>query len=138
MRDFPLSAQGLDYGAGTGPVISKILMDEGYKVNLYDPFFFDRPKALERTYDYIVCCEVMEHFHQPDEEFALLQSLLKSGGKLYCMTDPFLKGMDFETWRYKNDITHVFIYTPTTLDWITNHYGFKAMRRNDRLIIFEK
>jgi ribosomal protein L37AE/L43A len=30
---------GLDYGCGTGPVISKVLQDMNYRVNKSDPFF---------------------------------------------------------------------------------------------------
>lgn len=39
MRDYPTTSTGLDYGCGTGPVISKLLADEAYTVYLYDPFF---------------------------------------------------------------------------------------------------
>ena len=38
---------GLDYGSGTGPVISKQLRDEGYQVKLYDPFFSSQRRLLE-------------------------------------------------------------------------------------------
>ena len=37
---------GLDFGAGTGSVISKILKDKEYNISLYDPFFHNNPELL--------------------------------------------------------------------------------------------
>jgi len=40
-KDFPSKdTSGLDFGAGTGPVITKVLSEKGYHLNLYDPFFY--------------------------------------------------------------------------------------------------
>jgi SAM-dependent methyltransferase len=99
--------EGLDFGAGTGPVIAKLLRADGYALQLYDPFFCQQPEALQRTYDFIVCCEVIEHFYYPDREFALLKSLLKPGGFLWCMTVLYSAETDFKTWYYRKDQTHV-------------------------------
>jgi hypothetical protein len=73
LQDFDQSHIGLDFGAGTGPVISKLLTDEGYVIKQYDPFFYDHAELLNQKYDYIACCEVVEHFHNPAKEFKLLQ-----------------------------------------------------------------
>ncbi len=115
---FPENSIGLDFGAGTGPVITKVLNDKGYKLNLYDPFFIPDTAPLQEKYDFIVCCEVIEHFHHPLKEFKLLHSLLKPNGKLFCMTDIYSKTIDFSTWYYKNDPTHVIFYTERSLQWI--------------------
>ncbi len=56
---------GLDFGAGPGPVISTVLKEQGYNIFQYDPYFFYDKKLLEKKYDYIVCCEVVEHFKDP-------------------------------------------------------------------------
>ncbi len=136
LRDFSADDQGLDFGAGTGPVIAKMLFDEAYKLELYDPFFHDNPELLKQTYDYIVSCEVIEHFYYPDKEFRLLKSLLKPGGKLYCMTDLYHEEIDFNKWYYKNDLTHVFIYHKETILWIKEKYGFADVEIEDRLITF--
>ena len=37
---------GLDYGAGTGPVITKLLREKGYSMTCYDPIFIPNPKAV--------------------------------------------------------------------------------------------
>ncbi len=38
-RDFSPHSLSLDFGTGTGPVITKVLPDQGYALKLYDPFF---------------------------------------------------------------------------------------------------
>jgi hypothetical protein len=125
---------GLDFGAGTGPVISHLLQQQGYLVKPYDPFFHPHPEHLTQTYDYIVCCEVIEHFHHPAREFALLKKLLNPGGSLFCMTQLYQPHIQFETWYYKNDETHVFFYQPQTFEWIKAHFGFTHLYIQNRLI----
>lgn len=127
---------GLDFGAGTGPVITKVLNNNGYHLNLYDPFFHPDISVLNEKYDFIVCCEVIEHFHQPLKEFQLLKSLLKPNGKLYCMTDIYSQVIDFSKWYYKNDPTHVIFYTEKSLQWIQKEMGFNKLAIDRRLIVF--
>lgn len=134
LEAFGQDAVGLDFGCGTGPVVSKVLNDKGYELVAYDPFFCNKPKTLERQYDYIVCCEVAEHFHDPHKEFELLRKLLKPGGKLYCMTHLYTKDIDFENWYYRNDPTHVFFYRAETFEWIKEHIGFSDFRVEGRLV----
>jgi len=136
VRDFAQHHKGLDFGAGTGPVISKVLTDTNFQIVPYDPYFHNTPSLLESTYDYIVCCEVMEHFYHPEKEFTLLKNLLKKDGKLYCMTVLFDDSVNFHNWYYKNDPTHVFIYHPNTIHWIKEHFEFSNVIIEGRLITF--
>ena len=87
---------GLDYGAGTGPVITSLLEKEGYALRLYDPFFHLYPKNLSIKYDYIICSEVIEHFHHPYEEFKSLAEMLKQKGSIFCLTSLYNEEIDFE------------------------------------------
>ncbi|MCW9038093.1 class I SAM-dependent methyltransferase [Altibacter sp.] len=93
---FKKGATGLDFGAGTGPVISKLLSEKGYAMQLYDPFFHPEKQVLSRTYDFIVSCEVIEHFHRPLDEFKLLYEIVRPGGTLFCMTELLPKKQSFE------------------------------------------
>ncbi len=139
IEDFsPKNTMGLDYGAGTGPVITKLLSDQGYQLELYDPYFHPNSSTLKKKYDYIVCCEVVEHFHTPDAEFQRLFSLLKKGGRLYCMTDFLEEDQLFSEWYYKNDETHVAFFNPSSLQWIKNHFGFSHVEKKGRLVVFSK
>ena len=81
LHDFTAEAKGLDFGSGTGPVIAKMLTDKGFQVQNYDLFFANEPSLLKEKYDYVSCCEVMEHFHHPYQEFELMKSLLLPKGK---------------------------------------------------------
>ena len=128
---------GLDYGSGTGPVISKQLKDQGYQVKLYDPYFHPDEDYLNYSYDYIFCCEVFEHFYEPKQEIEKLLHLLKPGGRLYIMTHLYNKKIDFTDWYYRNDPTHVFIYTQKTIEFIAKRYALTIEELTDRLIIMK-
>ncbi len=128
---------GLDFGAGTGPVISVVLKEYNYNILQYDPFFFDNKKLLEKKYDYIVCCEVVEHFKNPAKEFILLKNLLKSKGSLYIMTYLYDDSIDFKNWPYRKDPTHIFIYKKETFSYILNKFNFNNLNILSRLIILK-
>lgn len=138
IKKYTLESLGLDYGAGTGPVISSMLNEKGFNLNIYDPYFHNNKKHLEQEYDYIVCCEVIEHFYKPKNEFQQLKNLLKKGGELICKTDLYGDDIDFNNWYYKNDPTHVFFYSKQTFQWIKQHIGFNKVSIEGRLIILEK
>jgi 2-polyprenyl-3-methyl-5-hydroxy-6-metoxy-1,4-benzoquinol methylase len=137
LTDFTKKDCGLDFGCGTGPVITKLLRAQNYTIHTYDPLFNNNRNALERPYNFIACCEVIEHFHNPLKDFQLLKSLLLPHGKLYCMTELYNESIDFEKWYYKNDDTHVIFYHTKTVEWIKENLGFNKVRTKDRLIIFE-
>ncbi len=137
LSKFDLSAAGLDYGAGSGPVASAILKEKGYRIYPYDPFYWNNKALLKLSYNYIICCEVIEHFANPAKEFKLLRSLLKPGGSLICMTEILSSSLDFEQWYYKNDPTHVFFYHPNALAWIKETHHFTSLGLNDRVIHFQ-
>lgn len=136
-QDFSETSHGLDFGCGTGPVAANELKKHGFRVKLYDPFFKPKEELLQKEYDYIICCEVMEHFHEPASEFALLISLLKENGKLYCKTSLWDDSVDFENWYYKNDLTHVIFYHRESLGWIKENFGFGNLEISADLIVFE-
>ena len=129
---------GLDYGCGTGPVITSELSKKGISLQLYDLYFRPDEAVFYQTYDFIVCCEVMEHFQQPFEEFKRLHSLLNPGGKLYCKTSLYRTNIDFEDWYYKDDPTHVTFYTTKSLDYLKERLGFSGLRILPEVIILTR
>lgn len=138
LKNHQPNEKGLDFGSGTGPVITKLLKDKDYYIQTYDPIFDNNKAVLQQQYHFIVCCEVMEHFHDPKKEFTLLKSLLLPGGKLYCMTDLYSVNIDFDKWYYKNDPTHVFFYSKKSLEYIKRKWGFSKLKIASRLITFSK
>jgi SAM-dependent methyltransferase len=130
---------GLDFGAGTGPVIYKLLYDKGYhNIELYDPFFHPSTSVLQSTYDFIICCEVIEHFYEPSKEFELLYSLLRPNGNLFCMTGLIPKDIELKDWWYLRDTTHVVFYSEENLQWIKENFGFNKLKIDGSLVAFEK
>ena len=136
LRDFTQEDRGLDFGAGTSAIISAVLHEHNYDVKNYDPYFHNHPKLLQKKYNYISSCEVIEHFYHPAKEFALLRSMLAEGSKLYLMSDIYDESIDFAAWYYKNDPTHVFLYTKKTFEWICQKYDFKELFIEKRLVVF--
>lgn len=116
-------AMGLDFGAGPGPALAEMLAGAGYAMTLYDPFFHPRTDVLERTYDFVVCTEAAEHFHDPVSEFARMRRCLRKGGILVIMTQ-MVPSTDFGRWYYHRDPTHVCFYRPRTFAWIAGEVGF--------------
>ena len=119
----PAGAQGLDFGCGPGPVAAAMLRERGHHVALFDPFFVPEEAALSRTYDFIVCSEVVEHLHRPAAEFDRLEQLLRPGGVLGIMTCFQTDDSRFADWHYRRDPTHVVFYREET-------FRFIAERRN--------
>lgn len=136
--DWGTGHTGLDFGSGTGSPIMKMLTDDGYNIRQYDPYFHPFPELLEEKYDYIACCEVAEHFYYPYAEFERLHSLLKPGGKLYLMTLRYDESIDFGTWWYKSDPTHVFLYHAKAFEWIKESFGFSSLEFYTRMVVLKK
>lgn len=129
--------KGLDFGSGPYPMLSEILSKEGYNIDSYDPIF--SPKDLQDNYyDFIICCEVAEHFYSPFHEFKRLSTLLKQDGVLAIMTGIFYEDYSFDKWHYKNDPTHVCLYSLKTFDFIEAKFGFKKLFEDKNIIFFAK
>jgi len=133
---YPPESSALDYGAGHGPVITEMLKESGYQPELFDIYYHNDRTVLSRTYDFIFCSEVIEHFRDPRREFVLLRSLLKPKGSLFCMTELFNDELYFEKWHYKNDPTHLFFYHEKALYWIKDYFSFKNLHIDNRVIHF--
>ena len=105
---------------------------------LFDPFFHPDENYINHSYDYIFSCEVFEHFHEPKQEIEKLLQLLKPGGRLYIMTHLYDLKINFEHWYYRNDPTHVFIYTHRTIEFIAEKYALTLEEQTDRLVVLRK
>jgi hypothetical protein len=101
-----------------------MLTEAGHSIQLYDPFFHADASALERTYDFITCTEVAEHFHRPASEFARLNALLRPGGWLGIMTCFLTDDERFANWHYRQDVTHVVFYRRETFQCIAAQFGW--------------
>lgn len=122
LEKLPAQCSGLDYGCGPGPALARILEEAGHRVALYDPMFFPAQEALKQRYDFVTCTEVVEHFHQPAQDWQRMITLLRPGGTLAVMTCWRLPDADFGSWHYRRDPTHVSFYSVPTLQWLADYY----------------
>lgn len=119
---------GLDYGCGSGPALADMFRSNGFKIDLYDPFFFPDKTVFGKQYDFITCTETVEHFYRPFEEFRVIGKLLKPNGKLGLMTCFSTSDEEFENWHYRRDPTHVVFYKERTFQVISeqNNWQFEV------------
>ena len=108
-------SRGLDYGCGPGPALASMLREEGFSVDIYDPYFFPDESYRDKVYDFITCTEAAEHFYEPQKEFNKLDQVLADKGILGVMTNFYEDTINFEDWYYRKDPTHVVFYTTKTL-----------------------
>jgi SAM-dependent methyltransferase len=126
LRRLPPRQNGLDYGCGPGPALAQMLREAGHEVAVFDPFFAPDVSVLERTYDFVTCTEVAEHFHRPAQEFARLARLLRPGGWLAVMTSFQTNDARFAAWHYRRDPTHVVFYRAETFVQIAAQNGLSC------------
>lgn len=131
-------AEGLDYGSGNGPAGAAMLREAGFNVTCYDPFYEPDQSVLDREYDFILCCEVAEHFHRPADEFKRFAGILRPGGMLGIMTAMEYSHIDFAAWHYRRDPTHVAFYKPDTMLQLAIDHGLQAMLPSRNVVLFRK
>ncbi len=137
-NNFPVASRGLDFGSGTGPVLTHLLKQEGYEVLQYDVYFSAQEDVLQSEFDFIVSCEVVEHLYDPAKEFRNLAEKLKPGGWLAVMTLLY-QDEDLFKWFYSRDPTHVVFFSKPNLEWIQKNAGFSSVNiHSSRLVSFIK
>ncbi|MFP4016777.1 MAG: class I SAM-dependent methyltransferase [Halanaerobiales bacterium] len=129
----------LEFGCGPGPVLGDLLKEEGFDVDIYDPFFFPEKGFERKSYDLITSTEVFEHFLDPLKEIELLIAHMNEKGYLAIMTS-FHPGTDeFSDWFYIWDETHITFYNLNTFEWIAENYPLKLIYHdNNKYCLFQK
>ena len=135
-RDNPPSI--LDFGAGPGPLLAKMLKEAGCNVQVYDPFYAPDPSPLDEHYDAVCATEVVEHFHNPNLMFARMDQMVRQGGYLAIMTKLQDDDATFAQWHYRRDPTHVAFYRAETFAWIAAHYGYQLELPAPNIMIMRK
>lgn len=119
-------AEGLDYGSGPTPVLSEMLAGMGYRMRIFDAYYAPDTAVFDRRYDFLTCCETIEHFREPRKEWERFLSLVKKGGWIGIMTELADNAGDFSTWYYRNDETHIGYYWRRTFEWLGRRYGVEV------------
>ena len=131
-------ARGLDYGAGPGPALQKMMKEDGFEAEVYDIYFHPDQSVLSATYDFVTCTETVEHFCDPRHEFENLGRLVRPGGWLGVMTGMLKNWDDFPDWYYHRDPTHVNFFSRHTMLWVAASLGWQVYFPRENVALFEK
>lgn len=115
--------KGLDFGCGPGPTLSVMMEEAGYKMELYDPFYYPDRSVLDKSYDFVTSTEVVEHLQNPEKVFSHLFHILNPGGILGLMTKMVVDSNVFKTWHYIQDSTHICFYSRETFEYISDWFS---------------
>lgn len=128
---------GLDFGCGPGPTLNLLFKENGYDMDLYDPFYKNDKSVFDKQYDFVTSTEVFEHLQRPDKVIDQIRPLLKENALLGVMTKIYDDSIDFKNWYYKNDMTHIVFYRRETIEWIANKWSFDYKIYGDNVIVFK-
>ena len=129
---------GLDFGCGPGPTLSLMMQEKGHQMDLYDKFYAKNQSVFKKSFDFITLTEVIEHLSDPVFELDRLVSMLKSKGILAVMTQTLAQDIDFKSWYYKNDPSHIGFYNNKSLKVLASLLELKVTQFSDRVILFKK
>jgi hypothetical protein len=129
-------ASGLDFGCGPTPLLADLLRQDGFPMQVYDPNYAANEDVLKSGYNFIVSTEVLEHLRRPMAVLRQLFALLEEGGILAVMTRPHERSIDFASWHYKNDRTHIAFYSVETFDWLSEQLSVSYERVDNDIFIF--
>lgn len=127
------SMRGLDFGCGPAPTLSVLLARRGLQCDDYDPFFGPGVPPPGR-FDFVFATEVFEHLFWPGRELRLIRGLLRPGGLLVIMTEPWTTEQEFSQWYYARDPTHVSFYERRTIESICRRFAFRRLPSGNRRV----
>lgn len=136
LSHLPPRCKGLDFGSGKSQAMAELFRQNGHQCDCYDVYYYPDPTLLKTQYDFIVASEVIEHLYQPKVVFEQWLSLLKVGGILAIMTGFRPGDKDFSDWWYKNDPTHVGLYSVETFTYLQKTYGLTVLQLSNNVGIF--
>lgn len=127
---------GLDFGSGKSQAMAKLFRQAGHTCDCYDVYYYPDTSLQPQSYDFIIACEVIEHLYDPKTVFEQWLSLLKPNGLLGIMTGNRPTDGEFPHWWYKNDPTHVGLYSAACFDYLQHKYRLTTVYRDKAVIIF--
>jgi hypothetical protein len=134
----PPGAHGLDYGCGPAPALAEMLREQGFRMEIYDPFFAPDRHVLQGSYDFVTATEVVEHFFAPREQLERIDGMIRPGGWLGVMTELRSESVPLQAWRYARDPTHVSLFASATMRWLAQHFGWNLEFSGETVCLLHK
>ncbi len=131
-------SSGLDFGSGPGPLLKIMFEEQGHSMSIYDTFYAPESIVFNQSYDFITTSETVEHLQRPLDELDQLWACLKAGGLLGIMTGIIYEHIEFSTWHYIRDDTHVVFFSPRTFKWLAQHWGAELEFSGENVVLFKK
>jgi len=120
----------LDFGCGPEPVLIDLLARRGFSATGYDVHFAPQRTWIKRFWDIIVLHEVLEHLPEPLDTLRFLKSLLAPCGRIAIRTQPAPESpADFARWWYKEDSTHLCMFSPASIERLGAAAGMPDVMR---------
>ena len=129
---------GLDYGCGYAPALADIMKKDGYKIDVYDPFFFPNSNIFLKKFNFIACSEVVEHLFKPYEEFIKIDNLMDYNAWFGVMTSFMTEDYLFKDWHYRRDPTHVVFYKKKPFEVIAYQNNWNVLFPSKNIVLFNK
>ncbi len=131
-------AEGLDFGSGKSQAMANLFRQAGHSCQCYDIFYYPDNELLKQQYDFIVASEVIEHLYDPKTIFEQWLSMLNPNGLLGIMTGFRPAPEAFPNWWYKNDPTHVMLFSEKSFAYLEEHYSLKVKHQSKNVLVFSK
>ena len=131
-------SSGFDFGSGPGPLLKLMFEEQGHSMSHYDTFYAPEEDVFNNVYDFITATEVAEHLHKPMNELDRLWACLKPGGYFGIMTSMRIPDLDFTSWHYIKDDTHVVFFAPQTMHWLADRWEAELEIIGNSVTIFQK
>jgi SAM-dependent methyltransferase len=131
----------LDFGCGNGSLVEDLnslgFSAYGFEphaegASLSDRVFTDwnRARSALGQADLIMCIEVFEHLHNPEEALEEISKTLVPGGYLLISTETYETGVHTDDWSYLNPAAgHVSIFSESSLRFLLSRHGFEPVLR---------
>lgn len=129
---------GLDFGSGPGPTLSLMFSEQGYKVDLFDKFYANNESIFNNKYNFITSSEVVEHLGNPGVELNRLFNMLDNGGVLAIMTQMLSSDINFSSWHYKDDPTHICFFSKNTMKYLAKSWQVDVSFYGGDVVLFFK
>lgn len=122
-------SKGLDFGCGRTTILANLLKKSRHEMDSYDAYFLKNELIWDKSYDFIILSEVLEHLRGPRQEMRQLAGLLNPGGKIFIKTKfrP-ATSEQFDQWFYKRDSTHIQFFNLESMQYLKNFLGMSNVR----------
>lgn len=130
----------LDYGSGPEPVLSYLLKNRGFNVQIYDPIYAKNESFKDKKFSVIVSTEVFEHLHSPHETIKELVEILEDNAILSFQTMFHPEDNEkFLNWWYRRDPTHVGFFSHKTVKKMQDIFKLTLVKIDDKNVaVFRK